>query len=373
MVTTSVHLDIITTNDSAHWQQAIDEVGKYDTYHLPKYNKLAETHEEGSAKLLVYRENNHIIAFPMLLRDINLPSSVGANGIKDTTSAYGYGGPIASPNIPESVRLHFTEALNDFYKSENVIAAFSRLHPIIENEWLLDGYGETIQFGITVSVDLTLPPEVQYANYRRCHKQSVQRLLERGLTCTKVGKERLGDFLLVYYETMDRNEADPYYYFDRGYLEYLLDDMQDNTCLIICEDGQTAISCCLSLCCNGIVQGHIGGTLNRYLPLAPMKLVLDTVRRWANDIGAHTLNLGGGVGGQQDSILAFKQGFSKRQSPCSIWRNVINNKIYEELYREICRTTGLEPESDYFPLYRHPAFSTVCTSHTADAKPVAAI
>jgi hypothetical protein len=293
----------------------------------------------------------------MLVRDIELPVHVtAANGFKDTTSAYGYGGPIVSPDTPDDVCRRFTQVLQDFLQANNVVAAFSRLHPILDNAHILTGLGEMVDFGVTVSVDLTLPPDVQFANYRRCHKQSIYRLLDRGFTCIKAGKERLDDFMNIYYETMDRNHAESYYYFDRSYIEYLLEDMRDNTCMIICDDGPTAVSCCLSLSCNGIVQGHIGGTLNRYLSMAPMKLVLDTVRRWACENEAHTLNLGGGVGGRQDSVLSFKQGFSKRQHTCSLWRHVVQPTVYQEICSEVVRATGIEPAGDYFPEYRNPAF-----------------
>jgi hypothetical protein len=357
-VLVSERAQVLTTAQSDLWADVLDEIGGYDTYHLPAYHRLAEIRGEGEAALFVFRAHDCTIAFPMLIRDVNLPVCAGSQGLRDVTSVYGYPGPVASTReIGRDTKERFALCLEDFLRSERVICAFSRLNPIIDNAYILGGLGEAVDVGPTTSIDLTVPRAVQYARYRRSHKHDVQRLVEKGFTCREAGKEALDGFLRVYHETMVRNNAEPYYYFDRTYFEYMLDEMPEVAHLFVCRDGATIVSGMIAFACNGIVQGHVGGSLNDHVRLAPMKLVYDTVRMWANDIGAHIFHMGGGVAGRRDSLFQHKQGFGRQEHVFSVWRCVVEPRVCEELHAEMCRMTGVVPEDGFFPPYRHPAFA----------------
>lgn len=356
-VLTKSRVAMLSLDQSDFWMETLEEIGVYDTYHLPTYHRLAEIRGEGDAIMLIYREGRHIIAFPMLLRNIPLTAALNVGyGLKDTTSVYGYGGPIANGDVPDDVKDRFAQAVDDFYKNFHIVCAFSRLHPIIGNHRLLEGYGQLTEVGAVISIDLTTSPEEQYARYRRNHKKGIGHLRECGLICDEVGKDGLDDFMQIYYETMDRKEAEPYYYFDRQYFDYLLTEMSEVTHLFLTRKDRTAVSCCIAFTCNGFVQGHLGGTLTSCLPLAPMKMTLDYIRRWANGKGYHTYNIGGGVGGKKDSLFMFKQGFSKQENPLYSWRHVVDKAVYDDLSREIISFTGKEPTGEYFPIYRDPVF-----------------
>ncbi|MCE5198341.1 MAG: GNAT family N-acetyltransferase [Armatimonadota bacterium] len=349
-------LDILTTAESDNWQNTLAEIGTYDTYHMPSYHKIAEECGEGKAMLLVYRQNDYIIAFPMLIRDIKIPRTHALTGLKDTTSAYGYGGPVANREVPAEVLMKFNAALHDFYTSNNVVSAFARFHPLLMNSDILFGYGEVAEIGATISIDLTPSPDEQYANYRRAHRRTMEKLWRAGFTVRKASHEELDEFIYIYYQTMARNDADDYYYFDKFYFHRLFEEMPGVPQLFFCDDEDVAVSSCIAFQCNGIVQGHLGGTLNNYLPLAPMKLVLDCVREWGNEIGAHTFHLGGGVGCRRDSLFEFKRGFSRREHVCHVWRNIVDQDAYDDLCHEAVHATGVHPDDDFFPMYRHPAF-----------------
>jgi hypothetical protein len=72
---------------------------------------------------------------------------------------------------------------------------------------------------------------------------------------------------------------------------------------------------------DGVVQYHLGGTRDEFLKISPMALIFDTVRLWANDVGARVLHLGGGVGGtNDDSLFHHKGGFSDRRHNFVTWR-----------------------------------------------------
>ncbi len=346
---------VLGTSDADRWMDILGEIGAYDLYHLPSYSRLAETQGEGSAVLLAHKEDGCTIAFPLLLREIGFP---GAPGLKDATSCYGYPGPISSEtDLPHSVRLHFTEHMQDFLESEGVITAFTRLNPLLDQKHILDGYGQVAEIGPTISIDLSVPLEEQFARYRKTTRYEVRRLRKMGFVCEKVGPEHLDEFISIYYGTMDSVKAGAGYYFDRSYFEYLLNEMGDVFHLFMCRDGEKIACAAMFGLCGEIVQYHLAGTAEDYRRLAPMKLLLDDARQWAFESGARVMHLGGGVGASHDSLFAFKQGFSDRQHIYRIWRHVVNPEVYAMLC-ESARSTGAVPDDSYFPLYRHPALAS---------------
>src|SRR6202042_568419 len=50
---------------------------------------------------------------------------------------------------------------------------------------------------------------------------------------------------------------------------------------------------------DGDVLYHLGGARVEFRPLIKKKLIFDTVRLWANEIGARVFHLGGGVGARE--------------------------------------------------------------------------
>ncbi len=191
---TEHHLEVLTTDDPGRWKEVLGRIGVYDFHHLRDYHRLAEMRGEGEGRLLVYRDGSHIIAFPALIRRIEESPFDGAG---DATSAHGYLGPLATPQLPEGVRRGFLHALHAYYESRGIVTAFSRLHPLIDQTRVLQGYGEIAEVGVTVSIDLTLPPDEQVAGYRKSNRYEIQRLSKMGFTCGEEGAECLDDFIRI--------------------------------------------------------------------------------------------------------------------------------------------------------------------------------
>src|SRR5205085_7449937 len=85
----------------------------------------------------------------------------------------------------------------------------------------------------------------------------------------------------------------------------------------------------LVLECQGIIQYHLSGTVEDRLKIAPMKLVIESVRQWACQRGARLLHLGGGrTSDPQDSLLHFKKGFSNDLHTFRTWRWVLFPEVY---------------------------------------------
>jgi lipid II:glycine glycyltransferase (peptidoglycan interpeptide bridge formation enzyme) len=161
---------------------------------------------------------------------------------------------------------------------------------------------------------------------------------------------------------MRRVQAQNLYFFSEEYFEHLMSESEGNVELFVTLAEGQVVSAALFLVCNDIVQYHLAGTRQEWTKLAPMKLIIDTVRQWAVAQGKGVFHLGGGVGSQEDSLFAFKAGFSPHRHTFSVWQWI----PLPEIYAQICtshiywqKQQGLKPKSlDFFPAYRVPLVST---------------
>jgi lipid II:glycine glycyltransferase (peptidoglycan interpeptide bridge formation enzyme) len=287
-------------------------------------------------------------------------SCTNGKGWWDATCVYGYVGPVAShPDVPASVLRSFQAALREVLLERRVVTVFSRLHPLVPQRELLVGLGECIPMGRTVSIDLTLPVELQRAQYRKDYKRQINKLRRLGATCLRdQGRVHLNEFIAIYHETMHRVYADDTYFFDHMYFERLVSVLGSNIQLFICLLENKVICGGLFTSYDGIVQAHLCGSWNEYLGLSPTKLLFDTVRLWANECGARVFHLGGGVRAQEDSVFYFKSGFSNRRHEFAVWTWVLLPDVYDQLCQEKTewnKRHGLNLACPtYFPAYRCP-------------------
>lgn len=340
------------------WDAIVAGAAQYDFYHLSGYHEIARTRGEGRPALFVCEESSRFIALPLLIRRVADVPGLESETFLDATSVYGYAGPISSEDDPpRELIFRFEQELQTTLRRMNVVSVFSRLHPLFAQETILSDLGTIKEAGTTVVIDLAASEEEQRSGYRRGHRYDIGRLRRSGWhgnSCS--GKEcadgPLQAFLSIYHETMDRIGADRYYYFDEDYVQALLDLSGAEVRLFWTEiDSQIGAIGIFTLC-NGIVQYHLSGTSSRFIKDAPMKLLLDEVRMWANEKGARFFHLGGGVGGRQDSLYEFKAGFSKERRIFRLWNWIVDRDAYAYLVRKRQETTVIADAGGFFPAYR---------------------
>ncbi len=360
-------LQTLRAEDSDRWMTVLKQSFQHDFHHLPHYHRVAEQHGEGAAHLFVYREEHYMIALPLLLR------SVEQTRCLDATSVYGYCGPIAShEETPEAVVGNFQIRLKEALMERRVVAAFSRLHPLISQDRLLAGLGECRINGQTVSIDLTLSPDEQWLRYNKSCRRSLKKLRESGFVAFRDEDKRyLKEFADIYHETMRRRGAQSYYHFDEDYFRLLSEQLGSALQLFVALSGSTLAAASLATISGGIMQDFLGGTRSEFLALSPDRLVVDVERGWAQEMGARVLHIGGGVGSNHDSLFRYKAGFSDRRHTFSTWRCILDPGTYHELCEAKARsdvTNNMRLVSEnYFPAYRcaaAPASEPFGTSFT---------
>jgi hypothetical protein len=350
-----MELNVLTTANPTAWAHALDRTGWHDFYHEAWYHELAEQRGEGRAELLVASHQGATLALPLLFRPIGAELGAGDAELCDATSVYGYAGPAGVlERLDESTSSAMLAEITAYLRSRNTVSVFSRLHTLRDQAAALRGAGEVTHAGTTVSVDLRLAPDQQWADYRADNRNRIRRLEREGYVCQRRAPEDIDVFMSIYEGTMKRLSAKSYYLFGREYYEALVDPARGGLeLLVVCDgEGTPAAAGLFSYRC-GVVQYHLSGAHENYRKQAPTTMMLDHVRRSAIDRGCDRFHLGGGLGGSEDSLFAFKSGFGTGRHAFRVWSWVLDASVYRDLEARRAKHQPPAPAS-FFPAYRAP-------------------
>lgn len=337
---------IIESANKNEWNNIISKAYLYDFYHCNSYSRLDTS---GDAFLFVVEDDEDFIALPLIKR------SIEGTELYDCTSVYGYAGPVASKPSEElnpKLIIFFQQRLYHYLKENNIISVFSRLHPIIQQTYLLKELGSIIPLNQTVVIDVTQPPEVQRRQYRKSNKSEINQLRKNGYIIKKADNaEEINTFAQIYTETMLRVNAVDHYFFDLNYFLNFLNVNDFSSMLLLAYKEQEIVAGAIFTIANTIMQYHLAGTTERYLKNAPMKLIIDEARLLATGRQLAYFHLGGGVGGSDnDPLFKFKSGFSNLNYTFQVWKWIVDKEKYDEL--AAIRSYEKQINPNFFPLYR---------------------
>jgi hypothetical protein len=339
---------VISVWEKQAWNEIVTKAVFYDFYHCNAYNLLDKL---GEPFLFVAEDNNDFIAIPLVKREIE------GTDYFDCTSVWGYPGPISS-KLPDELNVDlitfFQDEIRQYMVRSKIVAAFSRLHPIIPQQPLLKDLGTTMLLNKTVAIDLNLSLEAQRQQYRKSNKSEINQLRKRGYTVKRAdNSSEINIFFDIYIETMERVNADAFYFdcFDLDYFNKLLslDDARANL-LLACKDGEI-IAGGVFIATKKLMQYHVAGTKAEHMKDTPMKLIVDEARLLANQMNLKYLHLGGGVNGtDEDSLFRFKAGFSDYIFRYKVWKFIADEDVYHQQVIKKAKEKQLNPK--FFPLYR---------------------
>ena len=354
---------IIPSDNTSAWTNALRLCGVHDIYHLSQYHSLAEDMGEGKAYLFFCYKNGAFAALPFLLRQVADVKGLEKSCFNDITSVYGYPGVLTSIDEDSEFADHFRDIfqseLLQVFKQLSVVTFFSRTNPLLPNTWMLEGMAEIFPLSTTIAIDLLTGEEEQLRQMSKGHKYDIRKACKNGVIVEEdISFQYIDDFILIYNETMKRNNASAHYYFPKKYYLQLKKSFKDSIRLYFAKIDGVEISASMFFFEGNIIQYHLSGSLPEYFHLNGAKLILDHVRRLGKQNGFAWLHLGGGVGSSEDNLFRFKAGFSKLRLPFHIVRMVINQDVYAELCdnrRKWAQDNKyIFPDNNFFPDYRKP-------------------
>lgn len=341
-------LKVYTLENSNTWDQIVKSFKFYDTYWLSGYIKGFEIHGDGEPLLFFYEDDDVRGINVVMKRDVGEDSHfVGRIKKKqyfDFSSPYGYGGWIIEGERTETL----FKSYEIWCKNNKIISEFVRFHPMIKNhENCMDAYN-VVQLGEVVHMDLT-SSECIWNNITSKNRNCIRKAIKNDV---KIYNGRYPEiykiFRLIYNETMNKDDAKEYYYFEPEFYESILDNLPQNAQVFYAMKNEKIIAASIMLATNRMMSYHLSGSLREYGSLAPTNLLLYEAALWGCSNGYKTLLLGGGVGAGKDGLFKFKRAFYKGElNHFFIGKKIYNQERYDDLL--FIR----EPfESEYFPKYR---------------------
>jgi hypothetical protein len=336
------------------WHRFLERVS-HDFYHLPEYVALCARNEGGEPGAFYAESDDAAVLAPLLFRP--LPESLGApSSWRDASSPYGYPSPLFSSGAEDDAAEALVAAFHECARDADLVSVFSRLHPLLPQPVpALESKGAVVKHGPTVYVDLAAGDAEIWRQTRRDHRALIRKLREADFRAVFDDWSLAPEFYRIYAETMERVDASESYLFPDEYFEDLHRALGAglHLCTVMAPDGPVAAAGLFTEV-DGIVQYHLSGTDARYRRAAPAKLMLHAVTDWALKRGDRWFHLGGGVGAQEDSLFAFKAGFSRCRGEFCTFRMIANPERYARLV-EASGFAGAEAASaasGFFPQYR---------------------
>lgn len=342
-------LTVYGIDQAERWDAVVRSFKEYDVYWLSGYVKAFQIHGDGEPLLFFYETEECRGINVVMKRDVaDDPHFIGkieSGKYYDFSTPYGYGGWIVEGEDTEAL----FSAYESWIKKNGIISEFVRFHPMVKNHEKCETFYEVLQLGEVVHMDLN-SPETIWNNITSKNRNMIRKAIKNDV---KVYNGRFPEiyekFRTIYNGTMDKDEAEEYYYFGDEFYKSVLKDLPQNAQIFWAEKDGKIIAASIMIGANGKLNYHLSGSLREYSSLAPGNLILYTTALWGCANGYKTFYLGGGVGSGEDSLFKFKRAFYKEDlNRFYIGKKVLDQEKYDELLNI---RDEIEPPG-YFPKYR---------------------
>lgn len=315
-----------------------------DIYFSESFPNLYSNIEDGEPVNFVFENSNGKVIHNFIKRQIE------NTDYYDITSPYGYGGPYIADTEEKANKSEliqdYLKSYQDYCEKNNIVSEFVRFHPLYDNVSDFENFYDTEAIRKIVITDLTVDDVFQDQFSKSCRKK-IRKLLKNELIEYEIIEQpqHIEDFYKVYYSTMDRNQADDYYYFDKNYFENALSLYRENIVQTNILYDSKVIASGFYFVSDGNIHLHLSGTLSEYLELSPAYLLRYAIIMWGSENGYSYVNNGGGRSrDENDSLFRFKSRFGKKLNDFYIGKKIYKPEVYNELSKN---KTG-----EFFPAYR---------------------
>ena len=321
-------------NDSKKWHQILEQLPKSldDIYFRPDWVLLHSGDDDTQPLMFTCKHRGKVWIYPFLLRSI---SRIGQHNLghtwRDIESAYGYSGPLS--NTLDTNFLHEVQKVfNDWCQSQNVVAEFVRLHPLMQNAQWLDPRVKVMFDRETVSLDFgcfqnnKLPFDTKTRNM-------ISRASKSGVYVKEVSDQNsFKQFVSMYQDAMERLNAEDHLYFSDTYFVDLYNLVNSNGCLLLAMHDKKCISAGVFLKGSLWMHYHLAASNHGNMVSGANNQLLLTASRIGYKLGLQGLHLGGGrTADQEDSLLRFKRSMSTNTHRYFIGKRIHMPDIYEYL------------------------------------------
>ena len=204
------------------WDDIVRSFADYDVYYLSGYVRAFYAHGDGEPQLLYYTSEQLRAIYVYMKR----PTTI--TNVYDSVTPYGYGGVLFEGDKAD-------QSLSDFWKEyvqkmndENIIDNFVRYHPVLENAVHMKAISHVIDLGNTIALDLS-SPEVIWENITSKNRNIIRKAQKNNIQIHHTEDYSIFEhFISIYNQTMQRDNAEKYYYFKEEFYKAIHDYLKGN-------------------------------------------------------------------------------------------------------------------------------------------------
>jgi len=329
-------IEIVYPNSGNRWNDIVRSFDDWDVYYLEEYSYSLKLHEGGEPLLFYYTDETCRICYVAMKKDIandiHFSKYLDKGVYFDIETPYGYGGPIFNGDLNELSIKRFWRELTEFAYNNNIVTQFIRIHPLLCNRFVLEfGCDQIIHQKDTIFID-TSSKDVIFKNMHPKTRNMVKKAQKMQVKIAfENSNYNLSTLFDIYRHTMQNNNANSFYYFDKDYFDFLSIKLKSNVLFAYGYYESKIISGAIFLYNNKWMHYHLSGTYYEYRNMASTSLMIYEAAMKAYDNGIKYFHLGGGVE-RDDDLFFFKKRFNiNGQKQFFIARTVFNDYVYEKL------------------------------------------
>jgi serine/alanine adding enzyme len=333
-----MELGLDTIINSGHWQKMFDllPAGAKNPYLGPGYHAAYKSVEgHAMACFWIYEDERNFIFYPFIKRGLDGLGYDLESGYFDVSGVYGYNGP-AGIVTDTCLIEQFNRELLNYMQDNRIVTELVKYCPITGNKDL-HSYTEKIHVLDNVFVDLSRgldwiwDESFEYRVRKSVRKGESYSLVSEFKRGSQIDEEFLNAFYGIYVSTMQRREADDFYFFNLDFFWDMIKNMGDMVLLALTRLGNVFITGELLLAAGSTAYGFLGGTLGDYY-----QYKANTYQRWQlishlHGLGFQKYSMGGGAS-RGDSIYSFKKSFVRNcENPFYIGTKVHLPDVYAKI------------------------------------------
>lgn len=257
-------MKIIT--EKKQWNESIKSFPFWDVSHLWGYHEAFRLRDPSfEARLFLFECEQGRLAYPFCLKKLSLHPEYSEKGENRfyLDTVYGHVGPLYEGDSVEKIWQACEKDFRQYCEDENIVLIQERFHPVYQNQIKLFPESQVYEKRKLV-VCTTLDFENLYHTTHRKNRRYLRMAKENDLQFIQAGIEEIDDFLALYYDTMERNQAEEVFYFEKEFFVFLHEELQELFTLFFCyKDGK-----------------RINGTISLHSPTSGIGFVMGNDRNY---------------------------------------------------------------------------------------------
>ncbi len=341
-----MNFNVIGFENKQLWSKIVKN---QEVYYQWQYIDAFYKNGDGEPKLAYAEDNGEYVYNVFFIRDIAKDLCLtNAYQYFDITTPYGYGGVNTNSNN-KTLLNYFFKSFKEYCNNNKIVSEFIRLNPILNNyKYYSDDY-EICNISKTVYIKLNNPDQI-WNDMESRGRNTIRKAQNNNLEIKSgFDEEFLGEFIKIYKDTMTRDNADKYYYFNDDFFKSILENLKGFAKIYTVYFDNKPINSSIILFNGENAHYHLSGTLSNYMRLGANNYALYEIALDLCKMGYKKFHLGGGYGGDDSPLLKFKKSFNKNGE----LNFYIGKRIFDiENYDRLCDELKIDDNSGFFPAYR---------------------